>query len=137
MADCIFCKIVAGAIPSTKVYEDEKFLAFMDINPLTRGHCLLIPKDHHPTVFDMPESLLRDLIAVAKKLAGPLREAVGASGLNFLQSNGRAANQIVDHYHLHLIPRFAADEVQVASWELVPGDMADIAAAADATRNLL
>ena len=131
MADCIFCKIVAGEIPSIKIYEDERFLAFMDINPLTRGHCLLIPKAHFENAFDLPDELLRDLMVTAKKLAAKMVKVLSAGGLNFIQSNGRAANQIIDHYHLHLLPRYAPDDLPVMAWELKPGDMKDIAAAAE------
>ena len=113
--DCIFCQIVAGNIPSTKVYEDDRFLCFMDINPLTRGHALLIPKTHHENLAAMPDGLLADLFILARNLAGPLLKGLDAKGLNLIQSNGRAANQIIDHFHLHLVPRYRS-EIGRASW---------------------
>ena len=134
--DCIFCKIVAGEIPSYKVYEDDLFLAFMDINPLTRGHCLLIPKDHHVTVFDMPEDLLKNLIVTAQALARKVMAGVEAKGINLLQSNFRAANQIIDHYHMHLIPRNREDEINLAAWEMKPGNPDEIAATAEAIKKM-
>jgi histidine triad (HIT) family protein len=130
MSDCIFCKIIAGEIPSTKVFEDDQFLAFMDINPLTRGHCLLIPQAHYETVFTMPQDLLKGLIVTAQKLGDGMMKGLKAKGLNYIQSNGRAANQIIDHYHMHLIPRYNPEEPKSMCWELNPGDMEEIAAAA-------
>ncbi|MEW6265449.1 MAG: HIT family protein [Thermodesulfobacteriota bacterium] len=137
MADCIFCKIVAGQIPATKIYEDDRLLAFLDINPLTRGHCLLIPKAHHENLMAMPPELLQDLIVAAQKISRAQLKALNALGLNLLQSNGRVASQIINHFHLHLLPRYRPDEIGLASWELVPGDKADIAAAAEAVRKAL
>jgi histidine triad (HIT) family protein len=134
MSECLFCKIVAGEIPSTKTYEDDQFLGFMDINPVTRGHSLLIPKSHHENIHVIPEDLLKDYIVVARKIAGAAVKQLGAKGINLVQSNGRAANQIIDHCHLHLIPRYAPEEIPLASWEMKPGDMGDIAAAAKAIK---
>jgi histidine triad (HIT) family protein len=134
MSDCIFCKIAAGEIPSTKVYEDDDFLAFMDINPLIKGHFLLIPKSHHPDVFAMPDETLQGLIVRAKSLAAAARQGLGANGVNLQQANGRAANQIIDHYHMHIIPRWEPDDLPVANWELKPGDEGDIGEAAEAIR---
>ena len=131
MSDCIFCKIISGDIPSTKYYEDDQFLAFMDINPLTRGHSLLIPKAHHATIHDMPEDLLQALILRAQKLSKVLVDSLGAKGINLMQSNGRAANQIIDHYHMHLIPRYEPMEIKGMAWELTPGDPEEIAKVAD------
>lgn len=134
MTDCIFCKIVAGTIPSTKIYEDDKFLAFMDINPVTRGHALLIPKEHSQNVFTIPANLLGELMIVAQKLAGVAMKGLEAKGLNFVQSNGLAANQIIDHFHLHLMPRYRADEIPMANWPLIPADKADLQSAAEAIK---
>lgn len=137
MAECIFCKIVAGEIPSIKVYEDDRFLAFMDINPATRGHCLLIPKAHHKDVMAMPGDLLKDLIVAAQGLAGASLTALGADGVNLLQSNGLAANQIIPHFHLHIMPRWTNDGADIAAWEFVPGDMDAIAAQAGEIKKAL
>ena len=136
MSDCLFCRIVAGEIPSTKVYEDDKFLGFMDINPVTRGHCLVIPKTHHENIHVIPADLLKDYAVVVQKLAGAVVKGLDAKGLNVIQSNGRAANQIIDHIHVHLIPRYKHDEIPLGAWEMKPGDMKDIAAAAEAIRKV-
>lgn len=137
MDDCIFCKIAAGELPSTRVYEDEQFLAFMDINPIIRGHCLLIPKAHHEMVFDMPEPVLRDLIVVAKRISAAVKQGLKANGLNLFQSNGRAAMQIIPHYHMHLLPRWKDDNLRLGDWEMRAGDMEEIAAAAEAIKKEL
>lgn len=137
MDDCIFCKIAAGELPSTRVYEDEQFLAFMDINPIIRGHCLLIPKAHHEMVFDMPEPVLRDLIVVAKRISAAVKQGLKADGLNLFQSNGRAAMQIIPHYHMHLLPRWKDDNLRLGDWEMRAGDMEEIAAAAEAIKKEL
>ena len=126
-SDCIFCKIVAGQIPSTKVYEDEKVLAFMDINPVGRGHLLVIPKNHYPTVFEIPAEDLGAVFEAARKIASAQKKALDMPGLNLIQSNGRAASQIIDHFHLHLIPRWPGDSLsKLMEWELKPGDMGQI-----------
>ena len=130
MEDCVFCKIAAAEIPSVKVYEDDKFLAFMDINPLGKGHCLLIPKDHHQDIFDMPETLLRDLIAVSKRVAQGIKNGLNAEGMYIWQANGRAAAQLIPHYHMHFLPRWKDDNLTIGTWEPVPGDMEEIQAAA-------
>jgi len=131
MEDCIFCKIAAQEIPSTKVFEDEKFLAFMDINPLGRGHCLLIPKAHHQEIFDMPEDLLRDLIAAAQRLAKAVKTGLDAEGMYIWQANGRAAAQLIPHYHMHFLPRWENDNLTIGAWEPTPGDMEEIQAVAE------
>ncbi len=122
--ECIFCKIVAGDIPSTKVFEDDQVLSFMDINPVGQGHLLIIPKNHYPTLFDIPEADLNAVYGTAKRIATALKGALDMPGLNLIQSNGRAASQIIDHFHLHLIPRWPGDAFsKLMEWELKPGDM--------------
>ena len=103
--DCVFCRIRDGQIPSTRLYEDERTLAFMDINPLTDGHCLVVTRAHAPTLFDVDLADLTAAIATAKRIAEALRRALAPDGLNLLQANGEAAFQSVSHFHLHLIPR--------------------------------
>jgi histidine triad (HIT) family protein len=107
--DCIFCKIVSGDIPSTRIYEDEYTLAFMDINPIIHGHALVIPKQHHKYITDTPEALLSRCVAVAKRVAQAQVDALGADGVNLHQANGSDAGQVVPHIHFHVIPRFAND----------------------------
>lgn len=104
--DCIFCKIVSGEIHSTKVYEDEKCLAFMDINPVSKGHVLVIPKDHYDPITETPDDILHNLISVAKKIFCAQKKVLNADGANITQANGEVAGQIIWHIHFHVIPRF-------------------------------
>ncbi len=104
--DCLFCKIVAGEIPAKKVYEDANSFAFLDINPRNPGHTLVIPKKHYETLFDMPENEAAELFKIVKKMADVCKSGVKADGISIGQSNGRAAGQIVQHLHFHVIPRF-------------------------------
>jgi histidine triad (HIT) family protein len=107
--DCIFCKIVAGELPSTKVYEDEDTVAFMDIGPVVKGHTLVIPKQHHDPITGTPPEVLQKLIVVVQKIAGAVFTGLGADGINVAQANGRLAGQEIFHIHFHVIPRFEKD----------------------------
>ena len=127
--DCLFCKIVAGEIPSTRVDEDERTVAFMDINPATRGHLLVIPREHSTDLLDVPDEDLEACARMARKLAGRAKERLGADGVNLLNSCGRAAWQTVFHFHVHVIPRYANDPLRLP-WVPGPGDRDEIAAAA-------
>lgn len=109
MTDCIFCRIVAGQAPARKVFENESALAFLDINPISVGHTLVIPKAHYVNVYDLPENLLAEVMAVAQKLALHYRTVLDAEAVNLLHSAGRAARQDVYHFHLHIIPRHEND----------------------------
>jgi histidine triad (HIT) family protein len=124
MEDCIFCKIVKGEIPCFKVYEDENVLAFEDINPISRGHTLIIPKRHAQNLWEMPDEDLSAVSLAAKKVGRALMEALKATGVALLQLNGRGVNQVVMHYHLHLVPR-SGDEAEpsITIWDLREGDM--------------
>ena len=129
--DCLFCKIIEGAIPARVVAEDAHTVAFMDIRPATRGHLLVIPREHASDIHEISE---RDLAAVygsAKRLAGKAVERLGADGVNLMQSNGSAAWQTVFHFHVHVIPRYEGDPLRLP-WTPADGDEAEIAAAADA-----
>lgn len=108
-SDCIFCKIVAGELPSVLVYEDRMALAFMDIGPVVKGHVLVIPREHHDPITRTPDELLAHLIAVVRKVAQAQLEGLHADGINVSQANGRCAGQIVPHLHFHVIPRFDHD----------------------------
>jgi len=131
-SDCIFCKILAGEIPAIKVFEDERVLAFMDINPINEGHTLVIPRRHAPTIFDIEIEDLNAIMAAAKRLAQAIKLSLDPPGLNLVQSNGRVASQIIDHFHLHLVPRWPEDKLAAAmNWKLQPGDMDQIKAAAE------
>ncbi|OGE80600.1 MAG: hypothetical protein A2826_02420 [Candidatus Doudnabacteria bacterium RIFCSPHIGHO2_01_FULL_43_23] len=112
--NCIFCKIVSGELPSSKVYEDEKTLAFLDIKPIQPGHTLVIPKDHYTDVLDTPEDLLSDLIKTCKKVGGAVVKAMNADAFNLSANNGAASGQDVFHTHFHVIPR--KTENRLASW---------------------
>jgi histidine triad (HIT) family protein len=111
--DCIFCKIVAGELPSTKIYEDEGTLAFMDIAPWTRGHALVIPKAHSRDLGEISEDDLAAVSATSKRVAELQKERLGAEGVNLLNCYGAAAWQTVFHTHVHVIPRYEGDGMQV------------------------
>ena len=113
MEDCIFCKIVKGEIPCAKVYENDKILAFLDIAPVNKSHTLVIPKEHHKDLLDMPDATLAELAKTAKKIAKAVVKATGAVGFNIGQSNGKAAGQLVMHFHLHIMPRFENDGLKL------------------------
>jgi histidine triad (HIT) family protein len=107
--DCIFCKIVKGEIPCSKIYEDKEFLAFLDIRPINPGHTLVIPKSHCTNLLDFPKAEETDLVEFIKKVAKAVVKATGAEAFNLGMNNGGAAGQIVMHAHFHLIPRFSDD----------------------------
>src|SRR5258706_2278462 len=131
MTDCVFCKIRDGEIPSMKIFEDDKTLVFMDINPLTSGHFLVITKAHAPNLFEAEVEDLQAAIATAQRVALAIREALKPDGLNMVQANGAAAFQSVLHYHLHLIPRWANDG-KGFDWRLVAGNREQIMKAGEA-----
>lgn len=109
MSDCVFCKIVAGELPSTKLYEDSEILAFMDIGPVVKGHALVIPKKHYDPITGTPPEVLQKIIVVVQKIARAQYEGLKADGVNVTQANGELAGQIVPHIHFHVIPRFRND----------------------------
>jgi histidine triad (HIT) family protein len=121
MTDCVFCKIRDGEIPSMKVWEDERTLCFMDINPLNSGHCLVVTKTHAATIYEADDGDLEAAIVTARRVALAIRRALNPDGLNLLQANGPAAFQSVPHFHLHLIPRWTNDG-KGFDWKPVPGD---------------
>jgi histidine triad (HIT) family protein len=129
--DCLFCKIVAGEIPATRVREDERTVAFMDINPATRGHLLIVPREHARDLLDVGAEDLAACAMAAKELAARVEDRLGADGVNLLNSCGREAWQTVFHFHVHLIPRYAGDPLRLP-WVPQPGDRDEIAEAAAA-----
>ncbi len=132
MEDCIFCKIVEGDIPCTKIYENETVLVFADINPISNGHTLIIPKNHAENIWEISGDDLSAIHLASIKVAKAMKVALNSVGIAFLQLNGRAVNQVVMHYHLHLIPRSSSDpKLTMTSWELKPGDMKVIQETAD------
>ena len=118
--NCIFCKILAGEIPSTAVYEDDDFKAILDVNPAARGHVIILPKNHAANIYELPDEDASKIMIVAKKIATAIEKAYHCDGVNILQNNGEAAGQTVSHLHVHVIPRFKGDTVNIG-WK--QGDM--------------
>ena len=129
--DCLFCAIAAGEIPSFKVYEDDLVLAYLDINPFSRGHTLVIPKKHASGLFDADDATLAAVIARVKKVAAHITAKLGCDGFNVLQNNGEAAGQTVKHIHFHIIPRWNGDPLV---FENQKGDMDALKALAEQIR---
>jgi histidine triad (HIT) family protein len=127
--DCLFCKIVAGEIPATIVDEDERTIAFMDINPATRGHALVIPREHSADLLSVEREDLLAVAVAARRLAGLAKERLRADGVNLVNSCGAVAWQSVFHFHMHVIPRYEGDPLRLP-WVPSPGDPEEIAAAA-------
>ena len=118
--NCIFCKILAGEIPSTAVYEDDDFKAILDVNPAARGHVIILPKNHAANIYELPDEDASKIMIVAKKIATAIEKAYHCDGVNISQNNGEAAGQTVFHLHVHVIPRFKGDTVNIG-WK--QGDM--------------
>ena len=129
--DCLFCKIVAGEIPSTRVNEDERTVTFMDINPATRGHLLVVPREHARDLLEIDPEDLAAVARAAQRIAQTMPDRLGADGVNLINSCGRAAWQTVFHFHMHVIPRYDADPLRLP-WTPAPGDRDEIAEAARA-----
>ena len=119
---CIFCKIAAGEIPSKTIYEDDEFRVILDLGPATKGHALILPKDHYANLYELPEETAKKVICLAKKMASVMTEKLHADGFNLVQNNGEVAGQTVFHFHMHLIPRFKGDG-QTIGWK--PGKPTD------------
>ena len=111
MDNCIFCSIIKGDIPSFKIYEDNDFLAFLDIAPGTKGHTLIIPKEHAATLEELSDDKASKILVLAKKIVKAMKEVHGFTNYNIIQNNGKIAGQTVDHYHMHIIPRYSIEEV--------------------------
>jgi histidine triad (HIT) family protein len=131
--DCLFCKIVAGELPSQRVDEDERTVAFMDISPATRGHALVVPRNHVVNVLDADPDDFAAVAAAAQRLAQRAVQRLGADGVNLLTSGGGVAWQTVFHLHMHVIPRYADDPLKLP-WVPSQGDADEIAAAAELLR---
>ena len=129
--DCIFCAIAAGEIPSCKVYEDDLVVAYLDINPFTEGHTLVVPKAHSTCLLDTDDATLAAVIARVKKVAARLKEALPCDGFNVLQNNGEAAGQTVRHLHFHIVPRRGSEPI---AFESHKGDLAALSALAARVR---
>ncbi len=127
--DCIFCKILAGEMPATIVDEDERTIAFMDINPATRGHALVIPRAHSADLLSVDPDDLAAVALASQRLARRMRERLATDGVNLVNSCGAVAWQTVFHFHVHVIPRYADDPLRLP-WVPAPGDPQEIASAA-------
>ena len=117
--DCIFCKLANGVFETNTLYEDNQFRVIFDASPATKGHVLIIPKEHYANAFEMPEDLIGDAYKLAKKIATALKEITGCDGINILQNNGEVAGQTVFHFHIHIIPRYEKGEM--VQW--TPGEL--------------
>ena len=131
--DCIFCKIVLGKSPCFKLLEDETTLAIMDIFPANDGHCLVLTKEHYPTLFDITDQAFAAVSRSVSRVARAVNQALSPAGLNLVQANGRGAHQTVDHFHVHILPRKAGDRL-LLNWAAKPGDHPTIAALAEEIR---
>ena len=120
--NCIFCKIAAGEIPSATLYEDDDFRVILDIEPASKGHALILPKEHYANLYELDDELAAKVLVLAKKMITKLTDIVGCDGYNVVQNNGKAAGQTVFHFHMHLIPRYENDDVKIG-WK--PGKLTD------------
>jgi histidine triad (HIT) family protein len=129
MPECIFCKIIRGELPSSKIYEDQDVIAFLDIMPVNKGHVLIIPKKHHETMLDVPDELLSGMMVASKKVASAVRQGLGCPGFNIQMNNYEAAGQVVPHAHLHIVPRYKGDGLRLwPGGKYKEGEREDIAA---------
>jgi histidine triad (HIT) family protein len=117
--NCIFCKIAGGDIPTNAIYEDNDYKVILDMSPATRGHALILPKEHYKNIYEMPEERVAGAFRLAKKMAQTMTDKLGADGFNIVQNNNEIAGQTVFHFHIHLIPRYEGDG-QVVGWR--PGE---------------
>jgi histidine triad (HIT) family protein len=114
--DCLFCSIVKGEIPAAKVFENETVLAFLDVNPLTKGHALVVPKRHFENIFDIEKEVLGHVASAAKELSQNMKRGLGATAVNLVNASGPDAEQSVFHFHLHVIPRYEHDDLHLNDW---------------------
>ncbi len=125
MSDCIFCKLAGGEIPTATLYEDDDFRVILDAGPATKGHCLILPKEHYADLYEIPEDLLMKAAVLAKKITIKMTRAMNCDGFNIVQNNKPAAGQTVFHFHIHLIPRYTDDRQNIL-WK--PGELTPEAA---------
>ena len=115
--NCIFCKIANGEIPSATLYEDEDFRVILDLSPASKGHALILPKEHYANLYELPDEVAAKVLIVAKNMITKMTKALGCDGYNIVQNNGEAAGQTVLHFHMHLIPRYKDDQVGLG-WKM-------------------
>lgn len=136
MENCIYCKIIKGELPSYTIYEDDHFKAILDIFPSSLGHTLIVPKNHYSDLLELGEKESQEIIGFSKKIAGVLKEVLGCDGINILQNNGKAAGQTVFHYHMHLIPRYENDTVNMG-WKPLEPTSEELKSTLDRIKNAL
>ena len=137
MDECIFCKIVKGEIPSTKLFESESVLSFLDIMPAAKGHALVIPKKHYSTLLDVPHEELKEVMVAVQKVAAAVMSSVeSAEGFNVIQSNNEVAGQVIPHVHFHIIPRGKEDNLSFA-WEPGKAEQEELAKYAEMVKGKL
>jgi histidine triad (HIT) family protein len=126
--DCIFCKLANGDIPTRTVYEDQEFRVILDMSPISRGHSLILPKEHMSDLYELSANSAQKIIPLAQKIAVHMRDKLGCDGLNLLQNNGEAAGQTISHFHLHMIPRYAGNgnALHFQPQEATPQELDDI-----------
>lgn len=120
--NCIFCKIANGEIPAATLYEDDDFRVILDLGPASKGHALILPKEHYANLYELPDELAAKVIVLAKKMITKLTDVLGCDGYNLVQNNGASAGQTVFHFHLHMIPRYEGDQVGLG-WKM--GELTD------------
>lgn len=124
--DCIFCKIINGEIDSARVFENDNVFAFLDVSPLTKGHCLVIPKKHFENIFDIDKNVLEEIIFTAKNISRQMKERLNATGINLVNASGKTAEQSVFHFHLHIVPRYENDGLKMNDWWQTKSQKSDI-----------
>lgn len=122
MSNCIFCKIANGEIPAATLYEDDKFRVILDLGPASKGHALILPKEHYADIYEIPEDLAGEVYKLAVRMGKKMTAALGCDGFNIVQNNKEVAGQTVFHFHMHLIPRYEGDQVGL-TWK--PGTLTD------------
>jgi histidine triad (HIT) family protein len=113
MEECLFCKIIKGDVPSHKVYEDDKFIAFLDINPVTPGHVLVVPKEHYNNILDADDDIMCEIGKILKKVSQAVCRGVGTDDFNLMQNNGEGGGQVINHLHWHIVPRYPDDGLKL------------------------
>lgn len=126
--NCIFCKIAAGEIPSNTLYEDEQFRVILDLNPVAKGHALILAKNHYTNIHELPGETAGDVMKLAKKMAGIMTDKLHCDGFNLLQNNGEPAGQTVFHFHMHLIPRYKNDGQKIGGEQkaAIPAELEEV-----------
>ena len=114
---CIFCKLANGVIPTNSIYEDDDFKVILDADPATKGHALILPKEHYKNLFEIDDEVAAKALPLAKKIGKRMMDKLGCAGVNIVQNNGEAAGQTVHHFHIHVIPRYEGDDKAMCAWK--------------------